>query len=458
MNASLLPRSLLLLSAWFATLGLALGATYSIADHGAVNDGKTINTAAIQATVDACAAAGGGTVLVPPGVWVTGSIQLKSHITLRLENGAVLKGSGNLHDYPPNGFKHPEMRETTCLLWAIGQNDVTLCGDGTIDLNDRPFFDWTLLRTGLPKDEDSQLADWQRKQCVVTALARPSQPLFFHECRHLQIKGITIRNSPCWTLVLSCCRDVQVLGARIINDPQVPNNDGIHISGSKNVVISNCIIRGGDDAIACTGITDPASVCEDIAISNCILTSRSAGLRIGYSSGKVRNVTASNLILKDCNRGILVQAGDGGWVHDVAIDNVVMHTRMTAGAWWGKGEPLVISAADSDSARISNIDISHVRASAENSILVVGRNHNVSNVNLDDWSLRYNYSPNSYLYGRTFDLAPAKPRPSLLSEGRMPWIYADSVAGLHLRDMRHEPGDLHGKSLSLEPVQTDVSP
>lgn len=457
MNQFVFPRALFALAIGFALTNAALGATFSIVDHGALNDGRTVNTAAIQATVDACASAGGGTVLIPPGTWITGSIQLKSHVTLRLENGAVLKGSGNLHDYPPNGFKHPEMRETTCLLWAIGQHDVAICGNGTIDLNDRPFFNWNLLRTGLPSDEDSQLADWQRKQCVVTALDRPSQPLFFHDCQHLQLRDVTIRNSPCWTLVLSCCRDVQILGARIINNPQVPNNDGIHISGSKNVAISNCIIRGGDDAIACTGITNPASVCENITISNCILTSRSAALRVGYSSGKVCNVTASNLVLEDCNRGILVQAGDGGWVHDVAIDNVVMHTRMTAGAWWGKGEPLVISAADSESARISHISVSHVRGSAENSILVVGFHRNVSDVTLDDWSLSYNYSANSPLYGRTFDLAPAKPRPSLLAEGHMPWLYADSVAGLHLRDTRYVPGDLKGHTLALEAVLRDVS-
>jgi len=191
------PRFTLLLA---ASAGLALSAvncdafTVSIADRGAVKDGKTINTVAIQVAVDECAANGGGTVLVPAGVWLTGSIELKSQVTLQLDAGATLRGSSSLSDYPANGFKHLEMGDTTSLLWTIHRDDVSICGGGTIDLNDRPFFDWGLLRTGLPPEKDSLLEDWQRSQCVVTAMKRPSQPIFFHDCRHIRLEGVTIRN------------------------------------------------------------------------------------------------------------------------------------------------------------------------------------------------------------------------------------------------------------------------
>src|SRR5208283_1278833 len=268
----------------------AVAVTVSIADHGAVGDGKTLNTAAIQAAVDDCAGKGGGTVLVPAGVWLTGSVGLKSQVTLRLEAGAVLRGSSHIEDYPTNGFKHLEMGGTRSLLWALHQSDISICGEGTIDLTDRPFFDWNKLRTGLPAAKDAQLQDWQRRQCVVTAGNRPNQPIFFHDCRHLRLEGVTIRNSPCWTVTFSCCEDIQVRGIRIDNNLQVPNNDGIHSCGSKNIVISDCIIRGGDDSLAFTGITDPESVCEHITIANCVLTRRSCGIHLGYSSGKVRDV------------------------------------------------------------------------------------------------------------------------------------------------------------------------
>lgn len=337
-------------------------------------DGKTLNTAAIQAAEDDCARKGGGTVLVPAGVWLTGSVGLKSHVALRLEAGSVLRGSSRLEDYPPNGFKHREPGETRSLLWALHQSDISVCGEGTIELADRPFFDWDELRTGLPAGQEALLEDWQRKQCVVTARERPTQPIFFHDCHHVLLEGVSIRNSPCWTVTFGDCEDIQARGIRIDNNLQVPNNDGMHFCGSKNIVITDCIIRSGDDSLAFTGITDPDSVCERIVIANSILTSRSCGVRLGYSSGKVRDVVINNVVMNDCNRGFAIQAGDHGWVENVTIDNAVMQARMFAGAWWGKGEPLVVSAANSSSAHIRGLNISHVRARAENSILVVGRN------------------------------------------------------------------------------------
>jgi polygalacturonase len=437
--------------------GPAFAVNVSIADHGAVADGRTMNTRAIQAAVDECAGKGGGTVLVPAGVWMTGSVALKSQVSLRLEAGATLRGSPSIDDYPANGFKHLEMGDTRSLLWAISQNDISICGEGTIELVDRPFFDWNQLRTGLPAEKDALLQDWQRRQCVVTAGNRPNQPIFFHDCRHLRLEGITIRNSPCWTVTFSCCEDIQVRGIRIDNNLQVPNNDGVHFSGSKNIVVSDCIIRGGDDSLAFTGITNPDSVCERIIVTNCILTSRSAGVRLGHLSGKVRDVALSNLVMHDCSRGFAIQAGDGGWVENVVINNVVMETRMFAGAWWGKGEPLVISAANSSSAHIRGVSINHLRAWSENSILVVGQNHNVSDIVLGDLDLTFSYSPNSALYGQEFDLAPAPLRPSLMAGGRMPWIYADSVDGLGLRNIRVRQSAGGDRKLTLDPIIENVS-
>jgi polygalacturonase len=460
-NATLMTtKSLLKNLATAAAAALAapaFPANVSIVDYGAVADGRTINTRAIQAAVDECAGRGGGTVLVPTGVWVTGSVALKSQVSLRLEAGATLRGSSNIDDYPANGFKHLEMGDTRSLLWAISQNDISICGEGTIELVDRPFFDWNRLRTGLPPEKDSLLQDWQRRQCVVAAGNRPSQPIFFHDCRRLRLEGVTIRNSPCWTVTFSCCEDIQVHGIRIDNNLQVPNNDGLHFSGSKNIVVSDCIIRGGDDALAFTGITNPDSVCERITVTNCILSSRSAGIRLGHLSGKVRDVALSNLVMHDCSRGFAIQAGDGGWVENVVIDNVVMETRMFAGAWWGKGEPLVISAANSSSGHIRGISINHLRARSENSILVVGQNHNVSDIVLGDLDLTFSYSPNSALYGQEFDLAPAPLRPSPMASNRIPWIYADNVGGLELRNIRVGQSVVADRKLTLDPIIENIS-
>ena len=335
------------------------------------------------------------------------------------------------------------------MLWAMHQNDISICGEGTIELTDRPFFDWNKLRTGLPAEKDALLQDWQRQQCVVTAGNRPNQPIFFHDCHHLRLEGVTISNSPCWTITFSCCEDIQVHGIRIDNNLQVPNNDGIHFSGSKNIVVSDCIIRGGDDSLAFTGITDPASVCERITVTNCILTSRSAGIRLGHLSGKVRDVAMSNLVMHDCSRGFAIQAGDDGWVENVVIDNVVMETRMFAGAWWGKGEPLVISAANSLRP--------HSRHQHQPCPGAVGKQHpgrrpepECERHCSDRLDLTFSYSPNAPCMGRNSTWRPR--RCGRRSWRRpIPWIYADSVDGLELRNIHVRQSAAADRKLTLDP-------
>lgn len=444
-------------SLFLFSLTRVMALTTSIADHGAVGDGKTMNTAAIQAAVDACEQAGGGTVVVPAGVWLTGSVQLKSNITLQLENGAVLHGSRNLADYPPIAFKHPEMPQTTSLLWAMNQHDIAVRGEGTIELVDEPFFDWNKLWSGLPPEEEAKMADWQRAQSVVAPKERPTQPVFFHQCQRVRFDGVTVTHSPCWTLVFSCCNDVRLHGIKIENDLRIPNNDGVHFTGTSNVVVSDCIIRAADDALAVSAITNPASPCENYTYTNCILTSRSTAIRFGYRGAKVRNVAVSNMVIRDSQRGIFLNAGDDGYVENVAITNVVMETKMFAGAWWGKGEPLVIAAPETKSGRIRGVTISHVRAAAENSIVIVGQNRNVSDITLEDWEVNYRYSANSPLYGRHLDLAPAAPRGEPITPEHLPWLYAESVDGLRLINVRHGWQDGQAKTLSLEPVMKDTT-
>jgi len=437
-------------------IGAMHALTTSIAEHGAVADGKTMNTAAIQAAVEACAQAGGGTVVVPAGAWLTGSVQLKSNVTLQLDNGAMLRASPNLADYTPIAFKHPEMPQTTSLLWAMNQHDIVVRGEGEIELADEPFFDWNKLWTGLPAAEDAKLADWQRAQCVVAPKERPTQPVFFHQCRRVKFEGVTVSHSPCWTLVFSGCDGVRLHGIRIENNLRIPNNDGVHFTGTSNVVVSDCVIHAGDDALAVSAITVPGARCENYVYTNCLLTSRSTAIRFGYQGAKVRNVTVSNVVIRDSQRGIFLNAGNDGCVENVAITNVTMETKMFAGGWWGKGEPLVIAAPETKTGRIRGVTISHVRATAENSIVLVGQNRNVRDITLEDWEVAYGYSANSPLYGRAVDVAPAAPRGSAITPERLPWLYAESVEGLRLVNVRHRLQDGQAAMLSLEPVLTDV--
>lgn len=419
---------------------------FSVADFGARGDGKTPDTGALQAAIDACARQGGGTVSLPAGTYLSGTLELKSHIVLRLEPGAVLRGSGDLKAYRDNGFKHNEMGATTSLIYAIDRTDLRITGGGVIDLNDQPFMHWDQPRPALPPGEAAKLSDRQWKECVVQPAQRPSQPLFFQNCRRLRLDDITIRNAPCWTLSINSSRDIRIDHLLIDNNLVVPNNDGIHFCSSQDIAVSDCIIRTGDDCLAFTGITAWDGVCERIAVTNCSLSARSAGVRLGHLASKVRNAVFSNLIITDTNRGFAIQAGDGGWVENIQVSNVVMDTRIICGEWWGKGEPLVI--ATSGSGRIRDVSFSNIRARSDNGIVVVGSRHSVGAIALQDWDLTLRYGLNRPLYGRFIDLQPAPTRPALDAEKRIPWLYAADVGELLVRDIRFRSEDTPPRDLT----------
>jgi len=435
-----------MLTSLAAAAGAPGRSLFPVTEFGAHGDGKTLDTAAIQAAIDACANQGGGTVSLPAGTYLSGTLELKSHLVLRLEPGAVLRGSSELKDYRDNGFKHNEMGKTTSLIFAIDQSDIRITGGGVIDLNDRPFIHWDQPRPALPPAEAARLSDRQWKECVVQPALRPSQPIFFQNCRRLRLDDITVRNSPCWTISINSSRDIRVDHLLIDNNPVVPNNDGIHFCSSQDIVVSDCIIRAGDDCLAFTGITNWDGICERIVVTNCSLQAKSAGVRLGHLASKIRNAVFSNLVISGSNRGFAIQAGDGGWVENIQVSNVVMDTRIICGEWWGKGEPLVI--ATSGSGRITGVSFSHIRAHSDNSIVVVGSKYSVSNIALQDWDLTLRYGINRPLYGRFVDVQPAPTRPALDAEKRIPWLYAAEVKDLFVQDIRFRSEDTPPKDLT----------
>lgn len=406
--------------------------SFFITDYGAVGDGATLNTAAIQGAVNACSTNGGGTVVVPPGVFVSGTVELRSHVTLYLENGAVLKGSERLSDYRGNGFIHAEYGDVISFLYAIDHSQIRITGEGVIDLSGHAFMDQDrLLNCPVPAAE---LDEAQIQDSVCVWHARPTHLLFFKGCRALAIDQVTIKNAPCWTISLMTCRDIKIHHVTIDNNLRFSNTDGIHLCACKDAVITDNNISAGDDCVAITGITRWDEISERILVSSCILRSRSAAVRLGHLASKVQNILISNIVVHDSNRGIAIFSGDGGWVKNVRISDVQMETRIAAGGWWGKGEPLVISAGDSDG-QIANIAVSGVTAAAENSIVVVGRDKNVRGISLSDWRLVLKPGRNRAQFGGQIDIQPAQMRPAL--EGRIPWIFAEDVSDLQVRDFQY---------------------
>lgn len=444
-----------LTTAWLVRLAGAASLTCDVTRYGAVGDGSTLNTRAIQAAIDDCATNGGGTVMIPAGIFVSGSVELKSGVTLCLGQGAVLRGSAQLDDYPPLPFRHNELGQARSLLWAMNRSDIRIAGEGTIDLNDAAFFDFGQCRSNLLQSSSGMDLDERQRQETEAPLVRPrpTLPVFFHGCQRIRVDGTTICHAPCWTMTFSVCRDVRVSRLIVANNLRTPNCDGLHFCGSKDVTVSDCVFSCGDDCIAVTGITDWDEVAENIVISNCTMTSRSAALRLGHQASKVRNVAVNNLVIKDSNRGFAIFARDKGWVEHVRIRNVAMETRHVAGGWWGKGEPLVICAAGSG--RIEHVSVANVRARSENGILVIGATNNIRTVVLNDWSLELTYGRDRPLFKPLFELWPMPPIPAPDPNLQIPWLYAKDAHAIRASHMRYARTEA-GPGFGLEAQTTGV--
>jgi len=339
---------------------------FDVTDYGAHPDGKSVNTAAIQAAVDACSAAGGGIVVIPPGIYLTGTVFLKSNLTLRLESGAVLRGSPDLSDYCADDAYAQNAacpREGWCgahLLVAVEQENITLTGPGAIDGNCYAFYDE-------PKERD-----WAGGLCwsrgirgtdPAKAELRPGQMVVFVQCCGVRVESLTLRNSPCWTCFFHGCRDVHVHSLTIDNPVDGLNTDGIDIDCCSQVTVSDCIIRTGDDGITLRAsgrrLKDQSAVCEDVAVTNCILDTSVCGFRIGVGSGVIRNASISNIVLRYAGIGFLLQSSYGKPGQGVTIENISVDG--VRGRQVGHPVKITAGAEETGGAKIRRIDFRGIR-------------------------------------------------------------------------------------------------
>ena len=272
----------------------------SVMDFGAKADGVTNDAAAIQKAIDAAHAAGGGVALLPPGNYLTGTIHLKSNVTLRISAGATLWGSRRAEDYNP---MH--------LIYARGAQNIAIEGDGTINGNGDAFW----------------LPDFKPRE------RRPSPAIELVECKDVRIEDVKIRNTAGWGIHPLVCERVFIRGISMISDYRGPNTDGIDPDSSRDVVISDCYIETGDDAIVIktTGrLSIPPPPSENITVTNCVLLSDDAALKLGTEShGDFRNIVFSNCAIKKTRVGLAIYAKDGGAFENVSFSNIAIETEPT---------------------------------------------------------------------------------------------------------------------------------
>lgn len=364
---------------------------FDIRAYGAVGDGVTLNTAAIQAAIDACVAAGGGRVLIAEGTYMTGSVTLGSGVELHLTCDGTLLGSPRCEDYPEKPqLKHikdsydlPRHRNA-CMIFAEECENISITGMGTIDCNGTYFVEksdawkgWNYLRIDAPT---------------------PPRVVFFTGCRNIRVENVAMVNQPSgWSYWIHDCRYVVFDKCRIYAEVQYPNNDGIHINSSTDVTIANCSITCGDDCIvvrANNRSLPENKVCERVTVTNCNLTSYSAGIRVGWvNDGVIRNCCFSNIVMTDTSVGIAIalpkfheEMADRGredtLVENLSFSNIVMDQIY--------GRPIRIFVhplPETRCAGICNLEFSHIQSRGLEFPLLIGReNCKLKNIRFSDCS------------------------------------------------------------------------
>jgi len=293
-------------------IATSAAAEYSvdIRDFGAVGDGRTLCTAALQKAVDQCAEHGGGTVQVPAGTWLTGTVYLANGVTLLLDKDCTLLGSRNREDYarPPAANKadgdKPPFRYASILAGSDLEN-VTIRGDGTIDGQGDAFRDKSKLR---PKN------------------------IYLQRCKNVTVESVRMRNAGCWMQHYRQCEGLTIRGIDVFNHVAF-NNDGLNVDSCRNVVIENCRVDSDDDGIVLKSLSlDP---CRNVIVRNCTVSSHCNGIKMGTESqGGFQQIKISDCTVHSPRKSekiygrqrglaaIALEIVDGGMLSDVTVSGI----------------------------------------------------------------------------------------------------------------------------------------
>jgi polygalacturonase len=309
---------------------------YNITDYGAIRDGKTINTKAIQRAIDRCAQAG-GTVVIPKGVYVSGTLYLKSKVHIQIDSGGVLKGSPSFADYPfnqvryDNAFTYSNGKSNAnhAFLFAEDVHDISISGEGKIDgSGDSPEFN-------LGNDDN---APSRLRPCLILLV----------KCKNIGLTDITLTNSAYWMQNYLGCEFLHLKGLTIFDQSNY-NQDGMDID-AKHVLIEDCKIDVDDDGI-CLKSHDQDFIVEDVIVRNCSISSNCNAIKFGtMSRGGFKNIDISHCTIQKASEdhirhwqknlqfidqpitvisGIALECVDGGAIDHVNISDISMSDVQT---------------------------------------------------------------------------------------------------------------------------------
>jgi len=435
----------------------AIAGDYPITGFGA-RPGE-LSTVAIQRAIDACHDAGGGTVVIPAGTFITGALVMKSYVNLHLETGSELRSSEDPADFDLPG------RPNSGMIFAQDAVHICITGQGTLNAMGTKFYEAD--RNHFPIDFDRKYT--RQKQGYlpegtfftdgpIKRKTTPGMTIVLFHCNQVTIRDITVLDTPLWAIRFSYCEDVLVEGITLQNNLLIPNSDGIHITVSRNVRISGCDISAGDDAIAITGFArnedtpgfdsteqeryrygNKGIYNENIQVTNCRLQSRSSGIRVGYGQHPIRRVICSNIIISGSNRGIGIFARDAAPIEELTFSDIIIETRLHNGVWWGTGEPIHLSAITRFEGEpvgpIRDVQFNNIRATCEQGIVVYGLPEtHLKHIRFNNVSLHLKKGAETDAYAGNFDLRPCPFPDKQIFEHDIPGLFAQYTDDLSIAD------------------------
>lgn len=333
-------------------------------------------------------------------------------------------------------------------MWIGAENveQLTICGGGIIDGNGIAFMG--------PESGDAY------KIKPFTVVDPRPHVLTIVGGKNIRIRDLTIKNAAYWTIHLAGCNDVAISDVTVLNSLKVPNSDGIDIDHSKNVRITNCYIESGDDCICLKNRREYEAfgACENITVSNCTMSSRSCAIKIGSENmDTIRNVLFNNCIITESNRGVGIQHRDEGVVTDVVFSNMLINSRFFSDTWWGKAEPIYVTAYRRPKAsgkgpnwrfpkgvtegrvgEVRNIYFTNIKCQSENGVYVSAESADkISNIFFDNIDITVNKT--TALPGGVYDRRPCEGEG--LVKANTSAFYFDKANGITLRNCFVKWGD-----------------
>lgn len=406
---------------------------YYITDFGAVGDSTTVNTITIQKAIDEATKNGGGKVIVPPGVFITGSIFIKDNVTFEVQSGAKLVGSPKREDY--KYIRRPMFRyhendaenlERRHLININKAKNVTLCGNGTIHGNGKTFW-----------QEYEELPAWIHAQPK-----RISNMVEVQYSENVKIKDLTLTISPEWTMHIFDSKNILIDGIFIDNGVFGPNNDGIDITGCENITISNCNIITCDDAI-CFKTALEGGPCINATVTNCLIKTNCVALKLGsnLTFQTIKDITFSNCVIYESSRGIGIYSTRGATFENINFSNITCDTRVPLVL----NRPIHISVWNMNTeyqcprpSELKNITISNFTATTDGRILMVAQDSCLAeNITLRDVKLIYPFieDPSAIAPGhKSHQGSPKNP----IARGAKAAVVAENLSNLVIENLTVE--------------------